>query len=70
MKCNTKLHFSHIKGEKQCGLASVFYIQCQGCKTVCNVATDTHHRTSKNEKHYDTNTKAIIGKYIFHKYIL
>lgn len=60
-KCMSKLHFLDIEEEKQHGLASIFYIRCEKCKTLCTVATDKQHITNSNEKHFDINTKAVIG---------
>lgn len=63
-KSKSKLHFSDIVDEKQCGLASVFYMKYEKCGMICTVATDKQHVTSKKEKHYDVNSKAAIGWYI------
>ena len=45
-KCKSKLHFTDVEGEKQYGLASIFYIRCEKCKVLCSVATDKQHRTT------------------------
>lgn len=60
-KCNAVLSLLDMCEEKQHGLASLLYIVCRQCKQINQVSTDKQH-TANGKKHFDCNTKALIGE--------
>ena len=59
--CKSVLSLSKIVSEKQNGLASQFSVECDKCKAVTGVYTDKQHHVSKQNAHFDTNTKNCYG---------
>ncbi|GAB1863196.1 Mutator-like transposase domain-containing protein [Camponotus japonicus] len=60
--CHSVLSLQDVVKEETRALASVLYITCRECKMVMNkIYTDKSHSTSTDRKHFDVNTKAVIG---------
>jgi len=62
--CETVLSLKNIISEIIFGLGSQFIIQCHNCLRCKEVYTDKRHESIDGAKHFDVNTKAVIGKYI------
>ncbi|XP_043471058.1 uncharacterized protein LOC122504185 [Leptopilina heterotoma] len=59
-KCESVLSLTKITKEIRVGLASKFYIECLSCKVVNEVCSDKQHDVNNQNKHFDTNTKAVM----------
>ena len=60
-KCNELLSLDNISKEIRSGFNSTFKINCEKCKEITCVSTGTISN-SNNEKYYDINTMAVLGK--------
>lgn len=69
-KCGSILSLVDCIQEKLLGLASMFYIQCRSCKTITAVNSDKTHEVPSKKRHYDVNTKAVVGKYCMLMHVL
>lgn len=63
-KYKSVLSLTKIIKEIRVDLASKFYIECLSCKLINEVCSDKQHDVNNQNKHFDTNTKAVMGKYM------
>ena len=67
IKCGSILTLVDCIKEKHLGLASIFYVKCRSCDAITAVNSDKTHEVPSKKRHYDVNTKAVVGSYSAHK---